>query len=234
MQALTVLVIFIVAVALMYKKILNTLVGLPLLALSVSVVAGLPLNEILTTVISQGALRLHSPMIIIIFGATLAEIVKRSGMVESLIRNTAEYYGDRLYVITFLLFLITTLLFTVLGGLGAIVMVGSILFPILLSLGISKLGSACIFLLGLSLGGTFNLVNWSLYMEVLGLSQSDVLKYVLCFFPLALLISIVFILVELRRQSGASFLLQISKPSLKKGPGVWNIVTPVIPVFLVM
>lgn len=214
---------------------MNTLVGLPVMAILISLAAGIPFQDIATTIVSEGSLRLHNPMIVIIFGAALAEIVNKSGIVEVLIKNTAEFLSDRVYLISILLFLVIALLFTVLGGLGAIVMVGSIVFPIMISLGISKLTSSCIFLLGISLGGTLNLVNWSLYMEVLKLSQSEILRYIIYFLPMALVISIFFIVWEIRKEGGSSFKKKTPNTSGKKlnSPHIAAFLTPVVPVVLV-
>lgn len=225
---------FLIFVMLMYRRKLNTLVGLPALALLVAVIAGLPFSNILTEVISEGAMRLHNPIIVIIFGATLAEIVKRSGIVEVMIKNTAEFLGDRLFLISTFLMLVIAILFSVLAGLGAIVMVGSIVFPIMISLGLSKVLAGCIFLLGLSLGGIMNLFNWALFTDVLKLSQGEILFFVLKFVPIALAISMAFIWIELKREGGSSFKLRV--PELKTQAAVHPLayLTPIIPVASLM
>lgn len=236
MRLVLIIAIFLVSVIAMYRKKMNALIGLPLMALLIAFCAGIPAESILNDIVSDGALRLHNPIVVIIFGATLAEVVKRSGIVEVLIKNTAEFLGDKKLLVTILLMLIVTLLFSVLGGLGAIVMVGSIVFPILISMGISKLNAACIFLMGISLGGTLNLMNWSLFTEVLKLSQTEILRYVLFFFPIALLISIAFVVLELRREGGTSFralVLELKAESSREGPSAFAYLTPVIPVVLV-
>lgn len=229
-----IIAIFLVSIVLMYRKKMNALIGLPVMAIAIALTAGLPVTTLLTETIGEGALRLHNPIIVVIFGAALAEIVKRSGIVEVLIKNTAEFLGDRKYLVTILLMFVVAILFAVLGGLGAIVMVGSIVLPILISMGISKLNAACIFLMGLSLGGTLNLMNWSLFTEVLKLPQSDIMRYVLLFFPIALLISIAFIIFELRKEGGTSFRLQFEKNlNPEAGPSIFAFFTPVVPVLLV-
>lgn len=232
MRVFLIIAIFLAFVALMYRRKINTLVGLPAAALLIGLAAGIPFQGLLNDVISEGAMRLHNPMIVIIFGATLAELVKRSGIVEVLIKNTAEFLGDRLIAISIFLMLIISLLFTVLSGLGAIVMVGSIVFPIMISLGISKLLSGCIFLVGLSLGGMLNLFNWSLYTGVLGLEQSEVMHFVMRFFPAALLVSIAFIVIELRRETGSSFRLQVRPRERTATIHPLAFLTPIIPVVI--
>lgn len=226
--------LFLVSVVLMYRRKLNTLIGLPIMAILIGMAAGIPLQGILTEVITEGALRLHNPIIVIVFGATLAEIVKRSGIVEVLIKNTAEFLGDRTFLISVFLLLILTVLFTVLAGLGAIVMVGSIVFPIMISLGVSKLLAGCIFLLGLSLGGMLNLFNWSLYTDVLKLSQPQILDFTLRYFPIALAVSIAFIWIELKREGGTSFRrLKMPEAQVQARIPTLTFLTPLVPVAII-
>ncbi len=234
MRAGLILVLFLIFVVQMIRKRVNTLVGLPVLALLIAAVAGVPPQGILTEVISEGATRLHQPILVILFGATLAELVKRSGIVEVLIKNTAEFLGDRTFLISVFLLLVITVLFSVLAGLGAIVMVGSIVFPILVSLGVSRLLAGCIFLMGLSLGGMLNLFNWSLYTDVLKLTQPDILGYTLRYFPLVLGLSIAFIWLELRREGGSSFKKLEIPPALARAEvPVLAFLTPLVPVALI-
>jgi hypothetical protein len=196
-------------------------------------VAGIPWKSILTDVISDGALRLDSLIMVIIFGSALAELVKRSGIVEVMIRNTAEFLGDRLVLISVFLMLIIALLSTVLSGLGAVVMIGTVVFPIMISLGISKLLAASIFLMGLSIGGMLNLVNWALYIDVLHLSQGDIFAFVIRYIPVALLIAIAFIWIETRREAPSSFKLRLPPKTVAPSLPVLTYFTPIIPVVII-
>jgi DcuC family C4-dicarboxylate transporter len=233
LQLLGILGVFGLAVALMYQKRLNTLIGLPLLAVSMGVIVGLSPGRILTEIVTEGAVRLHNPIIVILFGAALAEVVKRTGLVESLIKNTAEFLGDRKLLITLALTLILSLLFTVLAGLGAIVMVGSIVFPILISIGLPNLVAGCIFLFALSIGGMLNLFNWSLYTEVLKLSTTQIREYALYYLPITIAVTVVFIVLELRRSGGSSFKLAVPSPKDESGLSLFAYFTPLVPVFLI-
>ena len=228
-----IIAIFSFSVILMYRKKLSTLIGLPLLALGIALAAGISWDGILSDVIADGATRLNHLILVVIFGATLAELVKRSGMVEVLIKNTAEFLGDRIYLISILMMLIVAALSTVLAGLGAVIMVGTVVFPIMLSLGISKLLAASIFLIGLSLGGMLNLVNWEIYIDVLKLSQSDVMGYVFRYFPVALGLALAFLVWELRKQSVSSFRLRLPEARVRTPISFFTYLTPVVPVFIV-
>ena len=239
-QLLLLILVYVGAVALMYGKKLNTIIGLPILALLIAFIARVPGATILQEIITDGALRLHNPIIVIIFGASLAELVKRTGLIEVMIKNTAEFLGDRTFLIATFLMIVIAILFTVLAGLGAVVMVGSVVFPILLSLGISRMLAGCIFLMGLSLGGLLNLFNWDLYTDVLKLSQGDIFTFVLRYLPIVLAISIGFIWIELKREGGTSFKRAAAGSAggpAKKAPTSLPFLlyfTPLIPIILLV
>ena len=232
-QTALIIAIFATSVVLMYRKKMSTLIGLPVMALAIAFAAAIPITEILNEVIAEGATRLSHLVLVVIFGAALAELVKRSGIVEVLIKNTAEFFGDRIYLVSLLMMFIIAALSTVLAGLGAVIMVGTVVFPILISLGISKNLAASIFLIGLSLGGMLNLINWEIFIDVLKLNQGDVMHYVLWYFPAALLLATTFVVWELRKQSATSFKLQIPETRARAQIGLATYFTPMVPVVLI-
>jgi hypothetical protein len=73
-------------------------------------------------------------------------------------------------------------------------------------------------------------------MEVLHLSQAEILRYILYFFPVSFLISILFIWKELRSDIGSSFKKQNLTMALetKLSPSPLAFLTPILPVFLVL
>jgi hypothetical protein len=142
--------------------------------------------------------------------------------------------GDRLALISLFLVLVIAVLFTVLSGLGAIVMVGSIVFPIMISLGLSRLLAGSLFLMGSSLGGMFNLINWSLYQEVLKLDQSAILGYTIRFFPIVALVTGAFVVIELRRERVSSFRLQLPQKTETQAIPAAAYLTPILPVVIIL
>lgn len=139
----------------------------------------LELKTITDRVVHKGALKLHEAYTVAFFGGMLAIYVKEKRLAETVIKYAAELAGDRPFVVALVMMLVTAGLFSTLGGLGAIIMVGSIILPIMLSLGISPLVAAGIFLVGISAGGTFNPGNWALYRESLGVPVEDVQRFAL-------------------------------------------------------
>ena len=199
LQAIALLVVFIVITLLMSKRIWPALLAMPVLAVLIAVIAGIKADDIFQFVIGEGSLRLAEPIIISMFGGILSVMMQKTGIAEGFIKKGAELSGDNPLVISFVMFLFIILLFTTLGGLGAMIMVGAIVLPILTSVGIGRLTAAVIMLLGVSLGGMFNVGNWALYMNALSLSQQEVVQFILVIFGIAFSGSLVYIIVQLYR-----------------------------------
>lgn len=227
------LVVFVIFAALMYFNKLPALVALPLMAMLISLAAGIHPKEIASYVIADGASRLNVAIVTVLFGSMLSQFVNRSGIAETLIKKFAELSGDNPFTITIVMTFIVALLFTVLGGLGSVIMVASIVLPILLSIGVPRMVAGCVFLMGVSLGGIFNLTNWQLYMSVLGLKQEQIFGFAVYIGLIMVVTSVVFIWVELKRQGT----LMLWAESIEEKPKLvswYAALTPVIPIVLVM
>ena len=227
--AIAILLLFLLFAGLMYLNKLPALLALPLMAVVIALIAGIPLPEIITKVVAEGAVKLNLAIITVLIGAMLSQFVSRSGIAETLIKKAAELSGDRPLAVALVLTLVEALLFTVLGGLGAVIMVATIILPILLSIGIPKMVAGCLFLLGLSLGGILNLGNWQLYISVLGLSQNQILNFALPFALAGLIVMLSFLFIELKR----SKLSPYEDPPFES-VSWYALLTPLIPLILVL
>ncbi len=192
------LIVFFVIALLMYRKTLPALLALPIMALALSIVGGVPADDILTEIIGKGALKLNAAYTTTMFGGILAELLNRLGIAKSIVKLVAEFAGDNRFILSLALTLITALLFSTLGGLGAVIMIGTIILPVLLSLGIAGQTAGALFLFGISLGGMFNIANWQLYMDVLGLPQALIVNFVSNFSFVLLSLIIVFLAINLQ------------------------------------
>ena len=196
--AIACLTVFLVMALLMYARRLSALLALPIMALVIAVVAGIPGQDILAEVVNKGALKLHATYTTTMIGAMLAELVNKQGIARSLVRWVAEFSGDNPFGLSIMITLVTALLFSTLGGLGAVIMVGTIVLPVMLSLGISNITAGSLFLFGISLGGMFNIAGWQLYMDVLGArDQSVIIAFVVPFAMIVTLIIFSFLCFEL-------------------------------------
>jgi hypothetical protein len=185
--------------ALMYSRKLSALLALPLMAVGLALIGGIPANDIINDVIAKGALKLNATYTTTMFGAMLAELLNRLGVARSLVRWVAEFAGDNPFLLGLALTAITSLLFSTLGGLGAVIMVGTITLPVMLSLGISNITAGSLFLFGISLGGMFNIASWQLYMDVLGISKDQIIGFVVPFAGFLSLLITLFLTIELRQ-----------------------------------
>ena len=215
------ILIFIVFAAVMYTGKLPVMISLPLLAVAFSVVAGIPYyfhqaaspssftklktalvqtqNLVFNVVIADGIPRLHIAIMAVILGSIFGYCLKTTGVSETMVKYVAELGGDNPFTITLFLTAVVGILFTSLGGLGSIIMVANIYFPILLSLSIPPLLIGSIFLMAISFGGIFNLTNWTLYTDILGLTQQEITRFALPMAGISFVIFIVFIPFEFKK-----------------------------------
>ncbi len=254
--------IFFAFAALMYTGKLPALIALPLMAAALFLVGGafyyrvsftyphshFPrlAQEFIRVVLEEGMPRLWNYIITVLLGATLAEILKESGVSKTIIRWASELGGDNKIVMCILLTAATALLFSSLAGLGAVIMVATIVLPILISIGVSPTVAGSLFLFGMSLGGAFNPVNWAFYIEFLTKSggmtpveaQNQLLRFTVPFAGIFLAVIVIFILINARR-GFSSFWAVSSKDTKKKSKGdqsagFFAVLTPVIPILLIL
>ena len=116
MQTVLIIAIFVVMVALMYTKKLSAMFALPVMAFLIALVAGIPLMDrvledgtteagILNLMFVNGPQRLASSIFMVIYGAILSQIVRQSGIAETVIRKVSELAGDRPLVLGIAFFL---------------------------------------------------------------------------------------------------------------------------------
>lgn len=200
-------VVFLIMAALMYSRKISALLALPIMAVAIAVVGQIPPDRILTDVIGKGSVKLANAYTTTIFGAVLAELINKLGIAKALVRWVAEFAGDSPFLLGLFLTLVTALLFSSLGGLGAVIMVGTVVLPVMLSLGISPVTAGGLFLFGISLGGMFNLSNWQLYIEVLKIDREMIAVYVLPFAGVLGTVLLGFLAMELRSLRNVKYLL---------------------------
>jgi H+/gluconate symporter-like permease len=192
--------------ALMYSRKLSALLALPIMAVAIAAVGHIPPDRILSDVLAKGSIRLSNAYTTTIFGAILADLINKLGIAKSLVRFVAEFGGDSPFLLGLFMTFITALLFSSLGGLGAVIMVGTVVLPVLLSLGISPITAGSLFIFGISIGGMFNLANWQLYTSVLSVSRADIAAYLMPFSAVIAAIILVFLAVELGKKSNIKWL----------------------------
>lgn len=177
----------------LYRRLLPAIIVIPLSAIAIAIIGGADSNQLLTDVIEQGATSLSSVLIIVTFGAILTAYLKETGTVQMLLRIVAELSGENRFSLTVSMLLLMAVLFTTLSGLGSVIIVAAIVLPILASAGIKPMDSGAIFLIGLSLGGTLNPVNWGTYTGILHLSNTQIMPFATTVFILTLTTGVIYI-----------------------------------------
>ena len=246
--------VFLLMSVLMFTKKLSAMFALPIMAFLITLVAGIPWGDTIVGDITQpgmatllfvtGPARLSAAIMMLIFGAILAQLVKNTGIAETMIRKVSELAGDRQLVLVFGFIIVIALLFTTLGGLGAVIMVGSIVLPIMISAGIKPFTAGCILLISLSTGGTFNLANWGLYKTALGLTVEEIRSFAYVIGALLVIMAIAFAIVEIKfggklfGKGKVAWATPVVKndtavPVVKK-TNIFALLTPIIPLVLVL
>jgi len=197
---------------LMISRRLTATLALPLAALTIGALALIPearANGVLSAltilgseVVEGGVLRLSLWIATVILGAVLAAQLNITGAAERLVRYAAEYAGEDRFRLGLLMLIVIAVLFTTLGGLGAVILVASITLPLLFSLGYEPRIAGGLFLLGLSLGGCLNPMNWAGYRDVLKLELAVIVPYAVTLAALFFLVTCVFLLVSVSGRRG--------------------------------
>jgi hypothetical protein len=138
-------------------------------------------------------------MVIAMLGGMLSSLMQKAGVAESIVHKGAELAGDNPWTVAVVMLAVATLLFTTVGGLGAVIMLGTIVLPILAAMGVREHVCAGILLMGISLGGLLNAGNWTMYRAVLGMDQAVVTSYAVSLFVVTALVSVGFVTLEMWR-----------------------------------
>ncbi|MBV8727468.1 MAG: hypothetical protein JO233_06760, partial [Candidatus Eremiobacteraeota bacterium] len=172
--------VFAAFAVLMYRRIVPALLAVPLMAVFMTLVAGIPASQLapsLGSVVVDGASALSKVYVAVIFGALLGRVTLDSGIARTIVNFAAEFAGDEPAIVALILCAVVALLFVSLSGLGAIIMVGSIVLPIMMTTGVPRKIAATLFLMAFALGFIFNIVNWQFYTKYFGVSQQQMYKY---------------------------------------------------------
>lgn len=141
----------------------NLVVGFLFSAVVWAILGGVPLRDIPTKIIQDGAVGYGGTIITVIFGSWFGRVLVETGIVGSIIRKTIELGGDRPRITASLLAIVTSLIFTSVYGVGTAIAIGVISIPMMLSLGIPKKVAVSSFLLSYGAGMYVNQVSFKVY-----------------------------------------------------------------------
>lgn len=246
LQGTLIIVAFVIIAALLMTKKIPTLLALPLMAVVICVIAGVPAVGTnadgaqigwLQTVLEAGTVRMGAAIMAVIFGAWLGELMNKTGVTETIIKKSAELGGDRPLIVTLILGAAVAVLFTTLNGLGSIIMVGSIVLPILISVGVPALSAASIFLMAFTCGLTFNIANWKSFSGIFSLEIPQIQSFAIYMLIATVIATLILIVVEFKKNGVKfGFSAPVEETESKTVTGVRGalaMLTPIIPIILV-
>jgi hypothetical protein len=199
LQITALIAFFLIMAVLMFLRKLPAIIALPIMAVLIALTGGVSLQDTVRYVIGAGSLKLSTAYTISIFGSMLSVLLQKTGVAENFIKKGAELSGDNPWIIAVVMLSLIILLFSTLGGLGAIIMVATIVLPIMSSVGIGPLTTVGIFLFGLSIGGILNVGNWAVYISVMGLTVEQIRPFALIMFTVSFIAALIYITVQLYR-----------------------------------
>jgi hypothetical protein len=219
----------------MYMKKLPAMLALPLMAIAIALLTcDGKILEALTLVFGKGPTKLAPAMVNVIFGGMLAHVVYTSGIAGAIVREASELAGDHPLVVALVMVGATALVFASLVGLGSIIMVGTIVLPIMIGVGIRPLPAVGMFLFGVTIGGTWNLANWGLYRDVLGVSVERI-AWLSAMSTITLVpATLAYILINTRRRLVLWATPVAVSPEPRTSVPGYALLTPVIPVALLL
>lgn len=262
-----ILIVFVILlfVFLMMTKKVSTIIALPFMGLLVALIgaageypllglfdfnsgaldaSGKEIIEkgIFNSVVLDGVKMLAGAISTTIFAAAFARLLMKTGVIETIIKNAAELAGDRPLVLSIIFFIAGTVVFTAIGGIGAVVLVGTIVLPILMSAGIKPVHAGIIFLFSLSTGGILNPMNYATFIALLApaydnntsLALQEIVSMSLPIFVIVFSISILYIVINIRGSKSVRKAWPSEVSEQGATANVWSMISPILPVLIII
>ncbi len=207
-QCIAILVVFLVMVLLMMTQKIPTPIALIIMAILICIIAGVPAigkdadgNDVgwLSTVIESGVTLMASAMLALIFGSWMGQMMKTSGVTETIIKKSAELGGDKPMVVTLIMGAVVAILFTSLHGLGSYIIIGSIVLPILMAVGVPAVIAGGVFLIATAVGMTQNLTELTTFTGIFSLDMDTVRGFSLYLTVASIIGLVLYIVIQFKR-----------------------------------
>lgn len=205
-RGLAILALFVVIAGLIATRRLPALIALPLMALGIGLIAGIPLfgeRGVLVGILEgggkTGAFMLYKAMVYSILGGMFARFIQDAKIAERLVKYAAEYGGENPFIVALFMSAIIVLIFTAIGGLPAIIMVGTVMFPVLLSLGVPPATVGGLMLLAFPIGLSLSPAVWKIRSEQYAVATDVVMTYSLIWAGIQAAVLVAFLSIEFLR-----------------------------------
>ena len=236
-QAIGIFLIFAICVVLMMTRKLPTILALPIMAIGISLVAGIPFISstadftIANDVLEAGAMRMSTAIAGLIFGGWFGKILTKVGVTRTIIRKAA----DKPLPIALAFLVVCSLIFAASNGLGMVILVGTIIIPIMISAGVDPITAGSVLLFSNGIGVTFSVGTLGVYIDTLGLPLETVTSYSwLCGIPL-MVVAVAWIVFSIKRGSRVrkAWAMPAAETGSEKNVRAIALISPIIPVVLV-
>lgn len=192
----------IVAVLLVTRK-MPTVIALILLAAIFTLACGAGFKGeygLLTYVIPTGASYMGSTMILVVLACWLGKLMEHTGITYTIIKKAAEFGGDRPFVTSLILCVVSSVLFCVMYGTGPVIMVGTIVIPLLLTCGLAPLNVGAVFMFAYGVGIFLNPAWVGVYTALTGADVADTRISSLILAAAALVLMVLYLAFCFRRK----------------------------------
>ena len=250
LRGILILLFMVAVIILMVTRKMPTIIALLVLAIGICLIAGVPALVIedgavtggfFKTVIQSGCSVLADAAAVAFFASWLGQVMLTTHITETIIKKGAELGGDKVLVVTLVLFAAGSLIFSSVNGLGTVIMLASIMVPILVSVGADKLTAGALVLFCYCVGNNFNISNVNVIAAIFGTTYDDTFKIQIVGSIVTFIAGVVFFVLRLRKTGKKYAFAAVAKddsaddPYKVEGvPGVLAMLTPVIPVVLVL
>lgn len=243
LQLVLILLTFVVMVGLMMARKLPTILALPVMAILIAVIAGIPLMSddpetfsVTANVLEAGAMRMSTAIAGLVFGSWFGKVLSKVGVTKTIIKKAAELAGDRPLPIALAFLAVCSVIFAASNGLGMVILVGTIIIPIMISAGVSPLVSGIVLLLSNGIGVTFSVGTLGVYIDVLGLPLDTVTGYSwLCGIPLiAVAVAMIVYFIKFEGKTRKAWMMPNASSSMsERNVRTIALISPILPVLLV-
>jgi hypothetical protein len=183
--------------------------------------------------LESGSMALSGVIMAALFGGMFAVYVRNLKIAERMVYWTAEFAGERPRMICLIVLLVTAVIFSSVGGLGTVIILGTVILPILRSVGLGATTSAGVFLIGIATGGTLQPVSRRLWLDFYRIPADQLDRMLWTMVGLYLICGVIWILWATRRPALCNFDAEaVARPAQPDVPRRL-MVAPLIPVLLV-
>ncbi|ATE54796.1 transporter [Actinosynnema pretiosum] len=239
-MGIAVLAVMAIGVALMLTRVLPTAFALGLLAVVIALLSGASLTgkeNSVTAVLQNGSALLATTMIAVLLGSWLGTLMSETGIAATLVRKIVEFGGERPAVVALGVYAVAVLCGSITGSAPAAMLAGVVGIPAMIAVGVPPVVAGGTVLMGLATGLPVELIGWQFLSDAVDLPLEQVRAFQLKVFPIALVVGVAYVLVEVRRRGArhAWAVRAATARRARRGDAPWYaLVAPLLPIVLAL